>query len=88
MIRYKQREGAFSLVGILLTIAIILFLSYLILGIYLRQFPFSKGIKDSLSEQGIEQEKDAPSYKSISDSTRKKIEELIKKRKDILIALG
>jgi hypothetical protein len=88
LIHHKHRQGAFALFTLLLAIAIILFLSYLVLSVYLKQFPFPKTMKESLSEHekiseylsehGLEPDTDSPDYKTNLDSTRKAIENLDK----------
>ena len=87
-IHHKQKENSFALLGLLLTIALILFLFYLVLSAYLKQFPFSKKIQESLSDderiseylskQGMASDADTATQRINLDRSRKTIDDLDK----------
>ena len=74
----RCRGGFVFLLGLILTLAIILILSYLVFKVYFRMPESEEEIKQSLSGSGI----DSSSYKSIVDSSRKKVKEINKQYLD------
>ena len=75
------RGGIFSLLLMVLTAALILFIYSKFISVYFKNSPRrgSPGI-ETLSEQGI----DTSSYKTIIDSTKQKVEGINKKHLEVL----
>ena len=69
-----NRSGFASLIGLILTLAIILILAYVAFKVYFEMPVRDEEIKGALSEQGI----DTSSYQSITESTREKVKDVNK----------
>ena len=63
-------NGFVTLIGLLLTMAIICILSYIAFKVYFKGPPQGEGIVGTFSEQGL----DTANYQSVLDSSRKEIE--------------
>ena len=69
--RITRANRGFAFIEIIIVLAVILFLSYKLLALYLKESPIDKENKKMLSEQGI----DISSREAIIDKTRKNVEE-------------
>jgi hypothetical protein len=67
-----MKRTSFTLLGLILAMAIIFILSYMILNIYFKIPILNKNLEKSLSEQGI----DTSSHKAMIDTTRGRIQDL------------
>lgn len=74
---HNIRTG-FALIEILLTLAVILFLYYMVTNFYFKKTPVEKKTAEALSEQGIV----TTNYKTILDTTKDKIKAVQKSRSD------
>ncbi len=70
----KDRRG-FTLLGLLLAIAIVCVLYYIAVNTYFKKPILDKSTEKSLSEQGI----DISSHQAILESTKEKLEDINKK---------
>jgi uncharacterized protein YneF (UPF0154 family) len=67
----NEFKGGFGFIEILIVLAIVCFIFYKIMNLYFKKGPvINKETEKALSEQGI----DTANYKTITDSTREKIE--------------
>lgn len=67
----RFNQGFATLIGLLLTMAIICLLGYIAYKVYFKPPAQQKGIPEALSGQGI----DSSTYRSVLESSRKQIEE-------------
>lgn len=75
----RDKRGFLTLLGLIFTLAIICWLFYILMNTYFKRLPTNKSLQGQgvdLSGQGI----DATNYQSVTDSTRKKIEDINKQR--------
>lgn len=72
-----KRQKGFSLLGILLAIAIVILLYYAAMKVYFRGPVVDKKTQQSLAEQGI----DSTDYKKMIDTAKNKLGEIEKKMK-------
>ena len=68
------------LIELLLVLAIIMFIAFKVLNFYFKKPSLNKETQRVISEQGI----DTTSYKSITDSTRNKLEDIQNQHMDEL----
>ncbi len=74
----KNEKGFLSLLGLLFTLAIILFVCYIMINTYLRKPISDKSTEKVISEQNI----DTSSYQSIVDTTRKRVQDIEKQAEE------
>ena len=70
--RIKEEKGFLMYIGLIFAVAIILFLAYYLFNTYYKKPSFEESIQESLSTQGI----DSSNYRSVVDSTRKKVDDI------------
>lgn len=70
--RIKEFKGGFTFIGLLLVLAIILFLFYKAINLYFKKTSINEETEKTLLEQGI----DTANYRSIVDSTKEKIQDI------------
>ena len=81
----QNLKGVFlSILGLILSLAIILIFSYMILNSYFKSPVLNKEAEKSLSEQGI----DTSSHKAILDSTKERVQDINKQILDRAEAIG
>ncbi len=68
----NEFKKGFAFVELILVLVIILFLIFAVFKLYFKKTPLNQETKKSLSEQGI----DTTNYKTIQDSTKKKIQDI------------
>ena len=72
MILLKNKQGFLSLIGMLLAVAIICFISYFAWNTYFRKSPLDKAAQETLNEQGI----NTANTQTILGSTKNKLKEI------------
>ena len=72
----KKGNAGFGFIEILLVLVIVSFIFYKLINVYFRQAPVNKETQKALSEQGI----NSANYKSITDTTRKKLQDIQNQR--------
>ncbi len=70
----NKKNGFLSLLGLILTVGIIIFLCYLAVNTYFHKPVVDKESRDALAEQGI----DASSRQAVLESTKRKIADINK----------
>lgn len=70
----KNNKGFFSMVGLLLSVAIVCFLAYFALNVYFKPSPVvgDKETQTQMSQEGI----NTSSYQSLLDSTKERIKKV------------
>ena len=69
---FRDKKGFLSLLGLLLTVAIILYLCYIAFNIYFKEPAIDEETKKSISKEGI----DTSSHKAVLDSIREKTKDI------------
>jgi len=68
----RQIKTGFMFIELLLVLAIIMFIAFKVFKLYFKKPSFNKETQRAISEQGI----DTASYKSIIDSTKRKLQDI------------
>ncbi len=68
----KKSKGSFTFIGLLLVLAIILFLFYKVINLYFKKTPIDKEAEKVLLEQNI----NTKNYKTILDNTKERIKDI------------
>ena len=76
MKRIGNSKGFFTLLGLLIVVAIICVLNYKSFSVYFNPHPIDEATNRALTREGI----DTSSYRSIKDTTRKKIDDITRQR--------
>lgn len=71
----NKKKGFLSLLGLILTVGIIIFLCYLSINTYLKKPVVDKKSRDALAKQGI----DTSSQQAVLESTKRRIADINKK---------
>ncbi|MBU0710007.1 MAG: hypothetical protein KJ923_03195 [Candidatus Omnitrophica bacterium] len=78
-----MNKAGFTFIGIILALAIVLFLGYIVLNSYLNMPGIDKETKKLISEQGI----DTTTYKTVIDTTKETMQGVTRQRMQQLEAI-